>query len=153
MGGAPKGMILKKSNKPFDHVFSGNWPWNSWFRNLFLEFFGNQATKMMSFWKKLIIRNLVCIKTCYSFKLAKTLPMTQKHKSLRSWYSEITLIDVLGHVDQNYLFLGNTFWAIILSLDRTGINNLGPKGHPFKTILIWEEILQPGRPCLSCIIA
>ena len=28
--------------------------------------------KMMSFWKKLIIGNLVCIKTCYSFKPIKT---------------------------------------------------------------------------------
>ena len=96
---------------------------------------------------------MVCIKTCYSFKPVKTLSMTQKHKSLRSWYFEITLIDVLGHVDQNYLFFGNTFWAIILSLDRNDTNNLGPKGHPFKTILIWEGRLQVGGPCMACIIA
>ena len=33
--------------------------------------------KMMSFRKKLIISNLVCIKTCYSFEPAKTLSMTK----------------------------------------------------------------------------
>ena len=73
----PKGHDFEKSNKSFDHACSGNWPWNSWFRNLFLEFFGNQATKMMNFWKKLTIGNLVCIKTCYSFKPVKTLSMTK----------------------------------------------------------------------------
>ena len=45
------------------------------------------------------------------------------------------------------------FWATILSLDRNDINNLGPKGHPFKTIFIREERLQLGRPCMACIIA
>ena len=33
--------------------------------------------KMMSFWKKLTVGNLACIKTCCSFKLAKTLSMTK----------------------------------------------------------------------------
>ena len=45
------------------------------------------------------------------------------------------------------------FWATILSLDRNDINNLGPKDHPFKIILIGEEMLQPGGPCMACIIA
>ena len=89
--------------------------------------------KMMSFWKKLIIGNLVCIKTCYSFKPAKPFkwPKVQVPKS---WYSEITLIDALGHVIENGSFLENppshnpllltkmvstTLWTITLFLTDT----------------------------------
>ena len=109
---------------------------------------------MMNFWKKLTIGNLVCIKTRYSFKLAKTLSMT-KNKSLRSWYFEITLIDALGHVDQKKLLpiSWEHFWALILSLDRNDINNFGPKDKPFKTILTWEEMFRLGRPSMAGIVA
>ena len=55
--------------------------------------------KIMSFRRKLIVGNLVCIKTCYSFKPTKPFqrPKTQVP---RSWYFEIPLIDALGHVDR-----------------------------------------------------
>ena len=76
----------------------------------------------------------------------------QKHKSLRLWYSEITLIDTLGHVDQKLPIFREYFWAIILSLNRNDINNFGPKDQPFKTILTWEKMLQFGRPSMKCIV-
>ena len=50
-----------------------------------LQKLGNK--KMMSFWRKLIIGNLVCIKTCYSFKTAKPFqrPKTQVPKIVIFW--------------------------------------------------------------------
>ena len=77
----------------------------------------------------------------------------QKHKSLRSWYSEITLIDALGHVDQKLSISRERFWTIIFFLDRNDINNFGPKGQLFKTILTWEEMLQSKRSFMICIVA
>ena len=59
----------------------------------------------------------------------------QKHKSQGHDTLKPSLIDALGHVDQNYPFLENS-WAIFLSLDRNDINNFGPKGHLSKTIPI-----------------
>ena len=66
---------------------------------------------MMSFWRKLIIGNLVCIKTCYSFKPAKPFqwPKTQVP---RSWRFEITLINASGHIDQKLPISQEYFWAI-----------------------------------------
>ena len=63
---------------------------------------------MMSFWRKLIIGNLVCIKTCYSFKPAKPFqwPKTQvqDHDALKSpWLMP------QGTLTKNWPFLGNTF--------------------------------------------
>ena len=77
----------------------------------------------------------------------------QKYKSLRLWYYEITLIDVSGHVDPKLSISWERFWAIIFSLDRNDINNFGPKGQPFKTILTWEEMLQSERSSMICIVA
>ena len=77
----------------------------------------------------------------------------QKHKSLRSWYSEITLIDVLRHVDQKLPIPREHFWAITFFVDRNDINNFGPKGQPFKTTLTWGEILRLGRPSMAGIVA
>ena len=77
----------------------------------------------------------------------------QKHKSLRSWYSEITLTDALGHVDQKLPISRERFWAIISSLDKNDINNFGPKSQPFKTILTWEEMLQSERSSMICVVA
>ena len=70
--------------------------------------------KMSSFWRKLIIGNLVCIKTCYNFKLAKPFqwPKTQVP---RSWRPEITLIDASGHIDQKLPISRKYFWAIFFS--------------------------------------
>ena len=75
----------------------------------------------------------------------------QKHKSLRSWYSEITLIDALEHVDQKLPISWECFWAIIFSLDRNDKNNFGPN-HPFKTILTWKEMLQSERSSMICVV-
>ena len=94
----------------------------------------NWATKMMSFWKKLIIDNLVCIKTYSASSLSKPLD-DQKRKSQDRDTLKSSLIDVLGHVDQKLSIFREHFWAIILSLDRNDINNFGPKGQPSKTIL------------------
>ena len=78
----------------------------------------------------------------------------QKHKSLKSWYSENTLIVALGHVEKKKLPISRErFWVIIFSLDRNDINNFGPKGQPFKTILTWEEMLQSERSSMICIVA
>ena len=69
----------------------------------------NQATKMMSFWKKLIISNLVYIKTCYSFKPVKTPSMTKNAspKTVILW-NHLWLMP-WGMLTKNYPFLGNTF--------------------------------------------
>ena len=77
----------------------------------------------------------------------------QKHKSLRSWYSEITLINALGHVNQKSPISRERFWAIIFSLDRNNINNFGPIGQLYKTILTWEEMLQSERSSMICVVA
>ena len=49
------------------------------------------------------------------------------------------------------------FSGILLShifpLNRNDTSNLEPKANPFKTILIWEEMLQAGRPSTTCDIA
>ena len=113
--GAPRGLIFEKSNEPFDHVCSGNWqaighkiPDLETFSRI-LRKSGNR--KMISFLRKLIIGNLVCIKTCYSFKPTKPFqwPKVQVPKS---WYSEITLIDVSRHIDQKLPIFREYFWAI-----------------------------------------
>ena len=44
--------------------------------------------------------NLVCVKTCYSFKLTKSFFNDQKHKSRNHDISKSPLIDTLGHVDR-----------------------------------------------------
>ena len=77
----------------------------------------------------------------------------QNHKSLRLWYSKITLIDALGHVDHKLPISRERFWAIIFSLDRNDINNFGPKSQSFKTILTWEEMLQSERSSMICIVS
>ena len=85
--------------------------------------------KMMGFWRELICGNLVCIKTYYSFKPAKPF---KPNKIPRSWYLEITLINVLGHIDRKLPISLKYFWAMILSLDRNDLNNFGPKSQPFQ---------------------
>ena len=49
------------------------------------------------------------------------------------------------------------FSGILLShifpLDRNDTSNLEPKVNPFKTILIWEKMLQAGRPSTTCDVA
>ena len=57
-----------------------------------------KSDKNDEFLKETKIGNLVCIKTCYSFKPIKThrWPKTQ---APRPWYLEI-IFDALGHVDQ-----------------------------------------------------
>ena len=77
----------------------------------------------------------------------------QKHKSLRSWYFEITLINALGHVNQKSPISRERFWAIIFFLDRNNIYNFGPKGQLCKTSLTWEEMLQSERSSMVCIVA
>ena len=45
------------------------------------------------------------------------------------------------------------FWAIIFFLDKNDINNFGPKGQPFKTIITWEEMLQSERSSMLYVVA
>ena len=110
--------------------------------------------EMMCFWRKLIIDNLVCIKTCYSFKPAKPFQWPKVQVS-KSWYSEITLIDALGHVIENGSFLENppshnpllltkmvstTLWTMTLFLtdtNKTLLSHTFPLGK-------WHE--QPFEP-------
>ena len=92
-------------------------------------------------------RNLLQLEACQN-------PLDdQKHKSLRLWYSEITRIDALGHVNQKSPISRERFWAIIFSLDRNNINNFGSKGQLYKTILTWEEMLQSERSSMIRVIA
>ena len=107
--------------------------------------------KMMSFWKKLLIGSLVCIKTCYSFKPAKPFN-DQKYKSQNRDTLKSPWLMPWGTLIENYLFLENfsshnpplltemisaTFWTITLfladinrtllshtlSLDKNDMNN------------------------------
>ena len=101
----------------------------------------------------MIFGNLVCVKTCYSFKPAKPSrwPKTQIPK----------IVIFQKHPDwclgacwpKKLPIYRERFWAIIFSLDRNDINNFGPKGQPFKTILTRKEMLQLGRPSVVCIVA
>ena len=77
-------------------------------------------------------QDLLQFQTCQTFSMSKT--KSQDRDTLKSY-----LIDALGHVDQNYPFLEKHFWAIILFWIE--MINLEPKANPFKTILIWEEML------------
>ena len=49
------------------------------------------------------------------------------------------------------------FSGILLShifpLDRNDMSSLEPKANPFKTILIWEEMLRVGSPSMICVVA
>ena len=77
----------------------------------------------------------------------------QKHKISRSWYSEITLIDTSRHIDQKLPISREYFWAIFFLWNRNDINNFGPKGQPFKTILTWEEMFQSDKSSMICVVA
>ena len=107
---------------------------------------------MTSFWKKLIIGNLICIKTCYSFKLAKPFQW-QKTQVPRSWRFEITLIDASGHVDQKLPNSREYFWAIFFLWTKMIREISNQKPTLSKQILTWEEMLQLGRPSMACIVA
>ena len=76
-----------------------------------------------------------------------------KHKSQDYDIPKFSLIDARGKMIEKLPISQEHFWAIILSLDKNDINNFGPKGQPFKTILTWEETLQLGRPSMAYIIA
>ena len=87
--------------------------------------------KWWVFLKKLIIGNLVCIKACYSFKPAKPFQWP-KIQVPKSWYSEITLINALGHVDQKFPISREYFWVIpFLWTEMTWIT-LWSKDDPFQ---------------------
>ena len=123
----PRGHDFEKSNKPFDHTYSGNWLQNSWFRNSFSNSLEIRQQKRTSFWKNwyLVI--------WYASRLAtvSNLPnlFNEQNKIPRSWYPEITLINVLGHIDRELPIFLKHFWAITLFVDSNGINNFGPKSQ------------------------
>ena len=106
--GAPRGMILKNR---INHLITSAQAFGHKIPDLETSFqiLRNQATKMMSFWKKLIIGNLVCIKTCYSFKPVKT-PLMTKNASPKTviLWNHLWLM-LWGMLTKNYPFFGNTF--------------------------------------------
>ena len=105
--------------------------------------------KNNEFWKKLIVGNLVCIKTCYSFKPAKKPFSSTKHKSQDYDIPKLSLIDALGQADRKITYFPRTLLSHNPLFGQNDINNFGPKGQPFKTILTWEEMLQLGRPSMA----
>ena len=66
------------------------------------------GNKNDEFLRKLIIGNLVGIKICYSSKPAKPFQWP-KIQVPKPWYSKITLIDTLGHVDRKLLISREPF--------------------------------------------
>ena len=96
----------------------------------FSNFSKIRQQKNDEFWKKLIIGNLVCIKTCYSFEPAKTLSMTKNTspKTVIPW-NHLWLMP-WGTLTKNCPFFGNTFEPH-LSLNRSDTSNLKPKAKPF----------------------
>ena len=76
-------------------------------------------------------------------------PKTQVPKS-RCF--EITLIDVLGHINWKLPIFRKHFWAIIFLLTVMAWTTFEPKANPFKMVLIGEEMLQLRRPSMACIV-
>ena len=107
---------------------------------------------MMIFWKKLTVGNLVCIKTCYSFKPAKPFSIT-KNRSPK-------IVTVWNHLNwclmAHWLEIAH-FSRILLShifpLDRNDTSNHKPKANHFKITLIWEKMFQLGRPSMIYVVA
>ena len=108
---------------------------------------------MMSFWKKLIIGNLVCIKTRYSFKPVKILLMT-KNTNLKTviLWDHLWLIP-WGMLTKNYPFSGTLLshnplfgqkWYKQLWTEIA----IFPKLSPY-----WEVILQSERPSMARVVA
>ena len=95
----------------------------------FLEFFENQATKNDEFLKKLTIGNLVCIKTCYSFKPAKPFQWAKKQvpKIVIFWNHPDWCLEACW---PKLPISRKHFWTIILSLDKN--DKPRTKGQPFK---------------------
>ena len=131
--GAPKGTILKNRINHLIKLVQTIGHKTPSLETFFLNSSKIRQWKNDEFWKKLIFGNLVCIKTCYGFKLAKTLPMTQKKKQVSKIMIFWDHLDwCLGACWPKLLISREHFWATILSLDRNDINNLGPKCHPFQ---------------------
>ena len=89
-------------------------------------------------------QDLLQFQTCQTFSMSKTKSQdrdTLKSPWLMSWGTSI----------ENCPFFGNTFEPY--PLKRNDTSNLEPKANPFKTILIWEEMLQAGSPSMACVVA
>ena len=104
---------------------------------LFLEFFENLVKRDFLF-RIWIIGNLVCVKTCYSFQNAKSLPMTKNPNSMTMNPWNHSQLMVWGHFDQENKITHcpiTSLWAITFSFDRYDMNNLGSKENPFNVFL------------------
>ena len=96
---------------------------------------------------------MVCIKTCYSSKPAKN-PFHRPNTShMTMTFQNCPWLMPQGKLIEKLPIFQEHFWAIIFYLDKNDINNFGPKGQPFKTILTWEEMLQLGRSSMAYIVA
>ena len=107
--------------------------------------------KIMSFWMKLIIGNLVCIKTCYSFKPAKPFSMTKNTSS--------KIVTFWNHLDwwlkaywPKIAHFSGILLIHIFPLDKNDTSNLEPKANPSKTILTLEMMIQLGKSSMAYVV-
>ena len=124
----PEGHDFGKSNKHFDQpaqeIGHKTPDSKTYFSN------SSKIKKNDEFWKKLIIGNLVCIKTCYSFKPAKPFQWAKQNPKIVILWNHLDWY--LGARWTKLPISLKYFWAIILSLDRNDLNNFGPKSQPFQ---------------------
>ena len=84
--------------------------------------------------------------TCQTFSMSKT--KSKDRDTLKSpWLMPWGTLTKIAHFSEILLSHDSLF------VDRNDINNFGPKGQSFKTILTWEEMLQLERPSMAYIVA
>ena len=131
--GVSKGIVL---NRP-DYWKSDIFVQKLLIWKFFLEFFENLVKRDFLF-RIWTIGNLVCVKTCYSFKNTKSLPMTKNPNSvtMNPWFHSQLI--AWEHFDQENKIIHcliTSLWAITFSFDRYDMNNLGSKENPFNVFL------------------
>ena len=94
---------------------------------------------------------MVCIKTCYSFKLAKPFQWAKQNPKIVILWNHLDWC-LKAHWPKIAHFSG-ILLSHIFPLDRNNINNLGPKANLPKQSSHWEEMLQLGGPFMACIVA
>ena len=102
--------------------------------------------KIMSFWRKLVIGNLACIKTRYNFK--PNLFNDQKHRFQDRNALKSPWLMPQGTFTKNYPFLGNTFEP-----GQKWYEQLQTKSQPSQNNSHIRMMLQLGRPSTTCIVA
>ena len=106
---------------------------------------------MTSFLKKLIFGNLVCIKTCYSFKSAKPFQWAKQNPKIVILWNHLDWClkahwPKIAHFSR-ILLSPIFFWTEVIRATSNQKPTLS------KQILTWEEMLQLGRPSMACIVA